>query len=139
MTDYTEIGTLIAALVAVYLSFRNSRKADAAKDKAVIAVEAANAAKVAAENSQREVIATKDGVFEVGKQIDGRLSELLKLTEQAAYAAGKLAGQLDTDRDYAEREAASFEATDRINTTVDKTAGQVNDIHDATVKNGGAK
>ena len=84
MTDYTEIGTLIAALVAVYLSFRNSRKADAAKDKAVIAVEAANAAKVAAENSQREVIATKDadgkpgtivGVHMVGPLVTEQLGQ----------------------------------------------------------------
>jgi hypothetical protein len=105
MTDYTEIATLIAAVGAVLLSFRNSRSADAAKDKAVIAVEAANAAKVAAEASQKEIVKTKDGVFEVGAAIDGRLSELLKLTEQAAYAAGKLAGQLDQERAQADVDA----------------------------------
>jgi hypothetical protein len=102
--DYTQLGTLIAAIAAVLVGFRNSRKADAAREKAVTAAEAAAAAKFAAEASQKEVIATKDGVFEVGKQIDGRLSELLKLTEQAAYAAGKLAGQLDQDRDRADRD-----------------------------------
>jgi hypothetical protein len=105
MTDYTDLGTLIAALVAVFLGLRNSRKADDAKDKAVVAVEAANAAKVAAENSQKEIVKTKDGVFEVGAAIDGRLSELLKLTEQAAYAAGKLAGQLDQERAQADHDA----------------------------------
>ena len=104
MNEYTEIATLIGVAAAVVLSFRNSRKADAAREKAVTAVEAANAARTAAEASQKEVIATKDGVFEVGKQIDGRLSELLKLTEQAAYAAGKLAGQLDHDRADADAE-----------------------------------
>lgn len=91
----TALATLVAALGAVLLGWRNSHKADAAKEKAALAAAAAVTAKEAAEASQRDVIATKDGVFEVGKQIDGRLSELLKLTEKAAYAAGLAAGKVE--------------------------------------------
>ncbi len=91
----TALGTLVAAVgavVAVILGYLNRRSADAAKTRAADAAYAAERAKSAAEASQREIIATKDGVFELGKQIDGRLSELLQLTESAALAAGRLEG-----------------------------------------------
>ena len=86
------LATLITATGAVLVGWRNSRKADEAREKAAIAAAAALTAKEAAEASKREIVLTKEGVFEVGKQIDGRLSELLKLTEDSAFARGQLAG-----------------------------------------------
>lgn len=91
------IATLVTALGAVAVGWRNSRKADAAKEEAALAAAAALTAKEAAEASKREIVATKDGVFEVGKQIDGRLSELLKLTEQAALAEGRRLEGIERD------------------------------------------
>ena len=93
----TAIGTLVAAIGAVVIGYRNSRKADAAKEKATAAAAAALIAKEAAEDSKKEIIATKDGVFEVGKAIDGRLTELLEITKQAALAEGRRLEGIDRD------------------------------------------
>jgi hypothetical protein len=68
----TALATLIAAVGALFISWRSARSAQDAKT---------------------EIISTKDGVFEVGKKIDGRLTELLKLTEAAARAQGLLNGR----------------------------------------------
>jgi hypothetical protein len=89
----TSLGTLIAAVGAVAIGFRNSRKADAAKDKAAIAATAAAVAKEAALASQREVMVVGDKVVEVGKQLDGRLSELLREARASARAEGVAAGE----------------------------------------------
>lgn len=86
------VATLVTAAGAVLVGWRNSRKADDAREKAIIAAAAADHAKEAALASQREIVATKNGVFEVGKQLDGRLQELLKVTRTEAYARGQLAG-----------------------------------------------
>ena len=83
---------MVAALGGVIVAWRNSKKADDAREKAAVAAAAAQAAKQAAEDMKKEVILTKDGVFEVGKQIDGRLSALLELTKQASLAEGRLEG-----------------------------------------------
>ena len=87
------LATLVTAIGAVVIGYRNSLKAEAARERASEAVAAAEAAKVAASRAEVDIIATRNGVFEVGKQIDGRLSELLELTKAAAYAEGKLAGE----------------------------------------------
>lgn len=86
------IATLVTAIGAVIIGWRNSRKADEAREKAALAAAAAHTAKEAALASQAEIIATKEGVFEVGKQIDGRLTALLEITRKSAYAEGQLAG-----------------------------------------------
>lgn len=96
------LATLVTAIGAAVIGWRNSKKADQAREKAAIAAAAAMTAKEAAEDSKKEIIATKDGVFEVGKQIDGRLSELLKLTESAALAEGRRLEGLDRDARAAE-------------------------------------
>ncbi len=75
----------IPATVAVVIGLRNARSA--AK-----AAAAAEAAKLAAQTSQAEIVATRDGVFEVGKRIDGRLSELLETSKAAARAQGHAEG-----------------------------------------------
>lgn len=89
----TALGTLVAAIGAVIIGYRNSKAAADAREKARDAANAATAAKLTAEHSQAEIVATKDGVFEVGKKIDGRLDELLELTKQAALAEGRLQGR----------------------------------------------
>jgi type II secretory pathway pseudopilin PulG len=88
----TALGTLVAAIGALVISWNNRRAAAEAREKAAVAAAAAEAAKLAALDSQREIIATKEGVFEVGKQIDGRLTELLTLTKESALAEGRLEG-----------------------------------------------
>jgi hypothetical protein len=93
---FTALGTLVAAIgavLAVILSFLNRRAATEARAKADDAAHAAERAKVAAEDSKREIIATKEGVFEVGRQIDGRLSELLRSSTALARAEGVAQGE----------------------------------------------
>lgn len=87
------LATFVTAAGAVLVGWRNSRKADDAKEKALLAAAAADLAKRAAEDSKREIVLTKEGVFELGKQIDGRLTQLLALTDSEAYARGKLEGK----------------------------------------------
>ena len=89
----TAIGTLVAAIGAVVIGYRNSRKADAAKDKAETAAVAAAVAKEAALASKREVLVVGDRVVEVGKQLDGRLSELLAEARKTSRAEGFSAGE----------------------------------------------
>ena len=89
----TSVGTLVAAVGALLVGYRNSRKADAAKEKAVAAALAAAVAKEAAEAGKREVLIVGDKVMEVGKQLDGRLSELLREARALARAEGVAAGE----------------------------------------------
>lgn len=76
----------LVALGALVVGLRNSRKVDDAREKAIIAAADARSAKA-------EIVVTRDGVFEVGRQLDGRLKELLELTRRAALAEGTLAGR----------------------------------------------
>jgi hypothetical protein len=64
----------LVALGALIIGLRNSRKVDDAK---------------------AEIVQTKDGVFELGKAVDGRLKELLEITKSAATAEGHAAGLTD--------------------------------------------
>jgi len=69
------IGALVtaaSAIVAAVISYRNSRKVDGA---------------------QKEILVTRGEVVEVGKRIDGRLSELLATTEKLARAQGVAEGR----------------------------------------------
>jgi hypothetical protein len=100
----TSISTLVAAVGAVTIAYRSSRAASKAADAAEAArataeekgaatVAAAAAAQTAAEASKREITVVAGKVVEVGKRIDGRLSELLALTEANALAEGRLQGR----------------------------------------------
>lgn len=90
----TALGTLVAAVGALYLSFRNSKKADDARDKAIAAAMQAAQAKAEAEDAKGAIVKVGDDLFRVGKQIDGRLSELLELTARASRAEGLEAGRI---------------------------------------------
>lgn len=89
----TELATLIAAIGALIVAIMNARSASDARAKAVIAATAAETAAVRAEEGKREVVIVHGEVVEVGKRIDGRLTQLLLLTEKAAHAAGVLEGK----------------------------------------------
>jgi hypothetical protein len=78
----TALATLTAAIGALIVAIVNARSGNAARDKAVIAA-------AAAEDSKKEVVLVRGEVIEVGKRIDGRLSELLKTTEALARAQGR--------------------------------------------------
>jgi hypothetical protein len=73
------VATLVTALGAVIVAWRAAGRAKEAKD--------------AADSNRLEIVATKDGVFEIGKRIDGRLTQLLKTTEELARAQGELVGR----------------------------------------------
>jgi gas vesicle protein len=106
----TSLGTLIVAIGAfitaaggLWLAYRNSVKADQARERAATAAEKAQAAKDAAEQSRqdikdaaeeskRQIVAIGGQVYELGKAVDGRLKELLELTKEAALAEGRLEG-----------------------------------------------
>jgi len=91
----TAIATLIAAIGALIVTVRNGTKANDAKIAAATSAAAAEAAKVAALDATKRIVQTQDGVFELGKRVDGRLSELLELTKKAAMAEGRLEGKAD--------------------------------------------
>jgi hypothetical protein len=105
----TVVGALIGAVagvVAAVSAYRNGQAANDAKTKAALAAAAAQAAKeaaqatreaarIAAEEAKKELVATRDGVFEVGHRIDGRLDELLALTRSAGMAEGVIKGTAD--------------------------------------------
>ena len=90
----TALGTLVAALGALFLSFLNAKKADDARDKAIAAAMQAAQAKAEAEDAKGAIVKVGDDLFRVGKQIDGRLSELLELTARASRAEGMETGRL---------------------------------------------
>ena len=73
------IGAIIAATIAALGAF------------ASLAVSIINFRKV--DKTHLEIVSTKAGIFEIGKRIDGRLSSLLTITEEAALAKGRLEGQ----------------------------------------------
>lgn len=75
----------LVAIAAWYTARTNRRTAEATR----IAAERAEAS---AAESKSAIVRTEDGVHELGKRVDGRLEELLKMTETAARAAGMAAG-----------------------------------------------
>jgi hypothetical protein len=113
----TALATLIAAFGALVIALRNGTKANEARAAAELAKEiaaakgaeavaAAEAARLAAEQSKVEIIATKDGVFEIGKRVDGRLSELLTTAKALARAQGLAEGRAG-DGDKAQKDSPS--------------------------------
>lgn len=79
------IGTFLAAAGALIVALRNASRADRAAD-------AAEAAALAAHNSEAQIMVVGKDVVEVGKRIDGRLTQLLAATAKASYAEGQAAG-----------------------------------------------
>jgi len=97
----TSIATLVAAVgavLAVIVGFLNNRRAVAAASAAETARYAAEAAKLAAQQSQAEVVLTKEGVFELGRQMDGRLSQLLESTNALSRAEGLAQGRSEAGK-----------------------------------------
>jgi hypothetical protein len=76
-------GGTVAIIGAIALAYR----------QAVEAKTQATAARDATEENRKEIIATKTGIYEVGKQLDGRLTELLISSNAAARAEGVAAGE----------------------------------------------
>lgn len=92
LTALASLVIAIGVIVSAVLSYR-TRQATAAASAA-----SANAQR-AAEASQAEVIAIKGEVYEIGKRIDGRLSELLTEQTGRARAEGITFGeQAERDR-----------------------------------------
>jgi hypothetical protein len=83
----TAIAAVIAAcggVVAAVIGYLNRRKVDAAK-------EAAESARQLAAASAREIVATRDGIFELGKRIDGQLDKLLSGARAEGFTSGEQA------------------------------------------------
>ena len=80
----TALGALVSAIGVILLAFWSYR----AKERAAVAADKATVAAALAAESQKAIIATKDGIFELGQRVDGRLSELLELTRTSAHAEG---------------------------------------------------
>lgn len=90
--DITAVATLVAAVGALIVAIVTAYNARSART-------AAEESKAAAEQSKAEIVATKEGVFELGKRVDGRLSELLAASIAAAKADGVTIGeQAERDR-----------------------------------------
>ena len=91
------------AVGGFWLAYRNSVKADDARERAALAAERAQAAKDAAEQTRREakeaaqkneatLIQVGKDVYALDRRVDGKLTELLELTRTAALAEGRLEG-----------------------------------------------
>lgn len=87
------LGTLTAAIGALVVAIMNARASTSAREKALLAAAAAETARIEAEAAKREIIVVHGEIMEVGKRIDGRLSELLALTEKSARAEGVIEGK----------------------------------------------
>ena len=59
----------------------------------IVAAILAHRAKATAEAAEKAVVAVGDNVFELGKRMDGPLSELLSTTRALARAEGVAAGE----------------------------------------------
>ena len=94
MGDPVPVITAVTALVVAVGAFvLNLLRGQAAERAAVRAADEALAARVAIEESKAEIILVGDRVVEVGKQIDGRMEELLRAARAAARAEGVAAGE----------------------------------------------
>jgi hypothetical protein len=101
------LGTFITAVGAAWLAWRNSRRADDARVKAAVdaeaarveaaaaALKAAMAAEAAAE-AKVEIVKVGNGLFELGKAVDGRLTQLIEEIRVSEFAKGKLEGEAGT-------------------------------------------
>jgi len=82
----TALGALITAVGVIFIAFLNYRRAD---NEAVHR----KAQELLLKQGNSELVRTNEGIFELGKQLDGRLQELLEVTESAARAKGVLEGR----------------------------------------------
>jgi hypothetical protein len=89
ITALSLLVTAIGAILAAYWSYRAKQ---ATKDN-----------KAAIDDTKTEIVATKAGLFELGKAVDGRLSKLLEVSISNARAEGIATGE-QSQRD---RSAAS--------------------------------
>lgn len=92
----TAIASVVAAIgliVTSVLAYLSRRATQLAAERATIAADAAVAAQTAAESAKKEIVATANGIFEVGKKLDGRLTELLASETALARAQGIAQGE----------------------------------------------
>ena len=89
ITALAALVAAVGAIVAAILGYLNRRKVMDAAIKAETAKDAAEAAKLAAEKSAREIVATREGIFTLGERIDGQLDKLLA----GARAEGRAEGE----------------------------------------------
>jgi hypothetical protein len=75
------LGAFLTGLAALVVGIRNGRKADVAQQLT--------------EQVRADLIQTRDGVYELGPKVDGKLDELLKATQAAARAEGHIEGVAD--------------------------------------------
>lgn len=94
------IGTPLGVILIGYWAYKGKADFESAKIDAEAARVAAEAAKADAALARADMILTKDGVFEIGKKVDGRLSELIEEIKKSSKAEGKAeglaAGKLET-------------------------------------------
>lgn len=82
-----------AAMATVIVKTRTDAKERAANAANVQAAKlAAGQAAEALVEASRQIVQTKDGVFEIGQRIDGRMGELLDAVKAAALSEGRAAG-----------------------------------------------
>lgn len=87
------IGSVITAVGVIVVGWWTYR----GKERAAKATEAAEAAQKAAEANTRALVATRDGIYELGKRIDGRMDELLISARESGHAAGMAEQKGNTD------------------------------------------
>ena len=87
---------MVAAVGALVNTFRISRKSDEAKTAAIEVAVRAELAAAEAAAAATAIIETKDGIFEIGKKLDGRLQALLDAKDEllaASVAKARAEGQ----------------------------------------------
>jgi len=82
----TALGALITAVGVIVIAFLNYRRAEHERVHRAAQEELLR-------DGNTELVRTNKGIFALGKQLDGRLQELLEVTESAARAQGVLEGR----------------------------------------------
>jgi hypothetical protein len=82
----TALGALVTAVGVIVIAFLNYRRG-------IVADLAETVEKELLEAQNAELVQTKGGIYQLGKKLDGRLQELLQLTEISARAQGVLEGR----------------------------------------------
>jgi hypothetical protein len=86
--------TSLGVLITVILTFLNRRAAGHAREAAQAARKAAEIAAQAAEDARKEIIGVSEkGVIVLGKQLDGRLTQLIEETKKLARLEGIAEGE----------------------------------------------
>lgn len=87
LTALAAVITAVGVIVIGFLTYRRTSRADTVAAKAA---DAAVQAQSAAMDAKAAVVETKDGIYQIGKRIDGRMDELLAAAKATAHAAGML-------------------------------------------------